>query len=163
MRVKVYRQKGYTVMSNEHLLDGKLSLKAKGLLSLMLALPDTWKYHRKGLAALTNDGTTAIENAIKELIDCGYVIRERERDSKGRLKGAIYHVFETKREVDQLTIFPMLENPTQENPTQDDTLLLYKKKIRNKEIKSAPHFANERVYTKEDFEAIYTNVEDIDI
>lgn len=150
-------------MSNEHLLDEKLSLKAKGLLSLMLALPDTWKYHRKGLAKLTCDGTTAIENTLKELIDRGYVFRERERDNKGRLKGAIYHIFETRREADQLTIFPMLDNPTQDNPTQDDTLLLYKKKILNKEIKKTPHFKNERVYTQEDFDNLYTDVDEIDV
>ena len=150
-------------MSNEHLLDEKLSLKAKGLLSIMLALPDTWKYHRKGLRKLTSDGTTAIESTIKELIERGYVLRERERDSKGRLQGAIYHIFETRREVDQLTVFPMLDNPTYDDQTQDDTLLLYKKKILNKEIKSAPHFANERVYTKEELESMYTEIDDIDI
>ena len=82
---RVERIKDYTVMSNHHLRNKNLSLKAKGLLSQMLSLPDDWDYTLKGLAAINKESVDAIRTAIWELEDAGYVVRTRVRDERGCL------------------------------------------------------------------------------
>ena len=84
---RVERIKDYTVMSNHHLRNKNLSLKAKGLLSQMLSLPDDWDYTLKGLAAINKESVDAIRTAIWELEDAGYVVRTRVRDERGCLRG----------------------------------------------------------------------------
>ena len=64
---RVERTKNYTVMSNQHFKNKSLSLKAKGLLSLMLSLPDDWNYNMQGFASLSRDGIDSVRSAIKEL------------------------------------------------------------------------------------------------
>ena len=91
---RVERSKGYTVMSNHHLRNKELSLKAKGLLSQMLSLPEDWDYTLKGLSLINREKIDAIREAIKELERAGYIVRSRERDEKGRLRGADYVIFE---------------------------------------------------------------------
>ena len=70
---RVEKTKNYTVMSNHHLRDKSLSLKAKGLLSLMLSLPEDWDYTTKGLARICRDGVDSIRSAVQELEQRGYV------------------------------------------------------------------------------------------
>ena len=82
---RVERNKGYTVMSNHHLRNKELSLKAKGLLSQMLSLPEDWDYTLAGLSFINREKIDAIREAIKELERAGYIVRSRERDEKGRL------------------------------------------------------------------------------
>ena len=77
---RVERNKGYTVMSNHHLRNKELSLKAKGLLSQMLSLPEDWDYTLKGLSLINREKIDAIREAIKELERAGYIVRSRERD-----------------------------------------------------------------------------------
>ena len=91
---RVERIKDYTVMSNHHLRNKNLSLKAKGLLSQMLSLPDDWDYTLKGLAAINKESVDAIRTAIWELEDAGYVVRIRVRDERGCLRGCDYYVYE---------------------------------------------------------------------
>lgn len=91
---RVERIKDYTVMSNHHLRNKNLSLKAKGLLSQMLSLPDDWDYTLKGLAAINKESVDAIRTAIWELEDTGYVVRTRVRDERGCLRGCDYYVYE---------------------------------------------------------------------
>ena len=91
---RVERIKDYTVMSNHHLRNKNLSLKAKGLLSQMLSLPDDWDYTLKGLAAINKESVDAIRTAIWELEDAGYVVRTRVRDERGCLRGCDYYVYE---------------------------------------------------------------------
>ncbi len=81
-------------MSNHHLRNKELSLKAKGLLSQMLSLPEDWDYTLKGLSLINREKIDAIREAIKELERAGYIVRSRERDEKGRLRGADYVIFE---------------------------------------------------------------------
>lgn len=82
---RIERTLDYTVMSNHHLKDTALSLKAKGLLSMMLSLPDEWNYTTRGLAAICKEGVDAIGAALKELEARGYLVRRQIRDSKGRI------------------------------------------------------------------------------
>lgn len=113
---RVERNKGYTVMSNHHLRNKELSLKAKGLLSQMLSLPEDWDYTLKGLSLINREKIDAIREAIKELERAGYIVRSRERDAKGRLRGADYVIYD-QPQLPPTPDLPTLENPTQENPT----------------------------------------------
>ena len=126
---RVEKNSGYTVMSNHHLRNQELSLKAKGLLSQMLSLPDNWDYTLKGLSLINREKIDAIREAVRELENAGYIQRSRERDEKGRLRGTTYVIYEQPPKLDLPTLEkstldnptlekPMLEKPTLENPTQ---------------------------------------------
>lgn len=122
---RVERNTGYTVMSNHHLRNKELSLKAKGLLSQMLSLPEDWDYTLAGLSHINREKIDAIREAVKELEKAGYIVRSRERDEKGRLRGADYVIYEqpqpkepeaaTSSEQPPTSDLPTLENPTQLN------------------------------------------------
>ncbi len=117
---RVEKTKDFTVMSNHHLRNVSLSLKAKGLLSLMLSLPDNWDYTTKGLAHICKDGVDSISSAIKELEKQGYLTRRRLRDYHGRL-GDIEYVIHEKPVLPNghdTVLPPKRENPRQVNPRQ---------------------------------------------
>lgn len=82
---RVEKNKNYTTMSNYHLRDPNLSNKARGLLSTMLSLPESWDYTTRGLAKICKDGVDGITAQLRELEQCGYLIRNRIRDSSGRI------------------------------------------------------------------------------
>ena len=127
--VRVHKNKDYTVMSNNHLLNKELSLKAKGLMSLILALPDDWNYSIGGLTTLSNDGRDAVSSTLKTLQNFGYVAIEKIRE-QGQFK-SIYHIFENPQEnIFTDTDFPLRlnrcscadsENPQQQNTNNQDT------------------------------------------
>ena len=119
---RVERNKGYTVMSNHHLRNKELSLKAKGLLSQMLSLPEDWDYTLAGLSHINREKIDAIREAIKELERAGYIVRSRERDEKGRLRGTDYVIFE-QPQTPPVSDLPTLENPTLDNPTLEKPTL----------------------------------------
>lgn len=81
--IRVEKTQNYTVMSNEHLRNKDLSLKAKGLMTLMLSLPPTWDYSIGGLVAICKESHTSIRSAIKELEENRYLVRERKNNEKG--------------------------------------------------------------------------------
>ena len=143
---RVERNKGYTVMSNHHLRNKDLSLKAKGLLSQMLSLPEDWDYTLKGLSLINREQIDAIRAAIRELEQAGYIVRSRERDSQGRLRGADYVIYEQPQPVpDSPTLEnPMLDNPTQEKPTLGKPTQLNKDISSKEKSITAPHPAGEQ-------------------
>ena len=94
---RVERTRDYTVMCNHHLKDSNLSLKAKGLLSMMLSLPDEWNYTTRGLAAICKEGVDAIGKTLKELELAGYIIRRQLRGKDGRISDTEYTIFEKPR------------------------------------------------------------------
>ena len=118
---RVERNKGYTIMSNHHLRNKELSLKAKGLLSQMLSLPEDWDYTLAGLSLINREKIDAIREAVRELERAGYIVRSRERDEKGRLRGAEYVIYE-QPQTPTLDL-PTLENPTLDNPTLENPTL----------------------------------------
>ena len=122
---RVEKNRGYTVMSNHHLRNKDLSLKAKGLLSQMLSLPEDWDFTLKGLSLINREQIDAIRAAVRELEQAGYIVRSRERDSQGRLRGADYIIYEQPQPVpDSPTLEnPTLDNPTLEKPTQEKPTL----------------------------------------
>lgn len=98
--IRVHKSKNFTVMSNVHLRDKKLSLKSKGLLSMMLSLPDDWEYSIAGLCKICKENETAIKSSINELKDFGYIIVKKENPTKmngGRIKYN-YEVYETPQD-----------------------------------------------------------------
>ena len=112
---RIQKNKNYTVMSNYHLRDRELSLKAKGLLSFILSLPEDWSFSVRGLAELSNDGVDSVRSAINELEKHQYLKRYRARDEDGKLGESVYDVFENP---EGLSEKPTTENPTQVNSTQ---------------------------------------------
>ena len=125
---RVEKNRGYTVMSNHHLRNKDLSLKAKGLLSQMLSLPEDWDFTLKGLSLINREQIDAIRASVRELEQAGYIVRSRERDGQGRLRGADYLIYEQPQPApDSPTLEnPMLEKPTQEKPTQGNPTQLNK-------------------------------------
>lgn len=118
MVIRVDKNSNYTVMCNYHLRDKNITFKAKGVLSLVLSLPDSWNYTIEGLAAISKEGVSAIRSALQELEAAGYVVRKRVRDNKGLLREAEYTFFE--RPVSECEN-PILENPRLENRRQINT------------------------------------------
>ena len=117
---RIDKTRDYTVMSNHHLRNKSLSLKAKGLLSLMLSLPDNWDYTTKGLACICKDGIDSISSAIKELESAGYVIRRRLRNAQGRLTEIEYIIMEQPQPPGVSESSPNPEKPKRENPILDN-------------------------------------------
>ena len=89
---RVKKSTNYTVMSNHHLRDKSLSLKAKGLLSQILSLLEEWDFTLQGLAYINQEQLDAIRQAVHELERAGYIVRARERDNRGRLCGTEYSI-----------------------------------------------------------------------
>jgi len=116
---RIEKTRDYTVMSNHHLRDMSLSLKAKGLLSLMLSLPEEWDYTMKGLARICKDGVDSISGGIRELEARGYLIRERVRGANGQLGSIEYTILEQPKEPAPVQEKPIREKPVQANPTLD--------------------------------------------
>ena len=145
---RIEKTRDYTVMSNYHLRDRSLSLKAKGLLSLMLSLPEDWDYTMKGLARICKDGIDSISGGIRELEAHGYLVRERVRNENGQLGSIEYTILEQPQAPAQelvqnpapvrgkpirekpVQVNPMLDAPIQEDPAQLNT------KEQNKELSS---------------------------
>lgn len=116
---RVERTRDYTVMCNHHLKDSNLSLKAKGLLSMMLSLPDEWNYTTRGLAAICKEGVDAIGKTLKELELAGYIIRRQLRGKDGRISDTEYTIFEKPRKPSP----PDTTLPDTENPYLDNAIL----------------------------------------
>ena len=174
---RVEKNKGYTVMSNHHLRNHALSLKAKGLLSQMLSLPDDWDYTLQGLAQINKESIDAIREAVRELERAGYIKRSRERDERGCLRGTVYTIYEqphtepTPEEPAQALPAsenptlekPMLDKPTLENPMQLNIKSTKKRKRQSKDLSITDSIpfpsgfpdatAQKRTETKETFES----------
>lgn len=117
---RVEKNHSYTVMANHHLRDERLSLKSKGLLSLILSLPDDWRISIEGMTQFSADGKDAIRSAIRELTDAGYITRAQTHSEAGTFSGYDYVVHETPV-ASPSSGFPTMEKPTTENPTLRNT------------------------------------------
>ena len=120
---RVEKNQNYSVMSNYHLRDENLTLKAKGLLSQMLSLPDGWDYTLTGLAQINREGKDAIRTAVQELEQAGYIIRRQTHDSAGNFAGNEYIIYEQPTTLPTAQAYaeygPEEESPLSENPTTD--------------------------------------------
>ena len=113
---RVIREKDYTVMAHHHLRNRDLSLKAKGLLSIMLSLPENWDYSIRGLVSLSRDGEDSVRNGLHELERARYVVRKRRRSSSGQWDGYDYFVYEKPQTPDPDN--PQPGDPGQGKPAQ---------------------------------------------
>ena len=121
--IRVNKTKNDTVMSNEHLKDKRLSLKAKGLLSVMLSLPDTWDYSISGLVAICKEGETSVKSTLNELKSCGYLVVTKKMPNEtesGRIE-YVYDIFEHaqtgKQPVEKQGVENVLQLSTKESST----------------------------------------------
>jgi len=157
---RVEKTRDYTVMANHHLKNKDLSLKSKGLLSQMLSLPEDWDYTLKGLSLINRESIDAIREAVRELEQAGYIVRTRERNEFGHLKGTDYTIFEKPHQIAESAVVgepmseipvlgkpmlenpildnPVLEKPTLENPTQLNTKTTNKDPLMTKGSKNHP-------------------------
>ena len=118
---RVQRTRDYTVMSNYHLKDKGLTLKSKGLLSMILSLPEEWNYTTRGLASICKEGVDAIGSALKELETAGYIVRRQLRGANGRITDTEYIIYEQPqpKKLDMLpsdVVSPDTENPDTVKP-----------------------------------------------
>ena len=113
---RIERTRDYTVMSNHHLRNANLSLKAKGLLSMMLSLPEDWNYTTRGLAKICKEGVDAIGAALRELEAAGYIVRHKMRDRQGRISDTEYVIYEQPQLRKPDTDSPDTENPDMDKP-----------------------------------------------
>lgn len=135
--IRVNKTKNYTVLSNHHFREKAMSLKAKGLLSLMLSLPDDWNYSIAGLVSLSKDGKDSVMAALAELEKFGYLTRLRTTNSKGQFSGVEYNIFEepqAKKPVaeNQNSANQNADNANAEEPPQLKTK--FTKNLNNKEL-----------------------------
>ena len=134
---RIERTRDYTVMSNHHLRNANLSLKAKGLLSMMLSLPEDWNYTTRGLAKICKEGVDAIGSALKELETAGYIVRRQLRGTNGRITDTEYVIYE-QPQPDMShpdTASPDTENPDMVKPdTEKPTELNIEKSNTEKTI-----------------------------
>ena len=144
---RVNRSKGYTVMSNHHLRNKELTLKAKGLLSQMLSLPEDWDYTLAGLSSINRESVDAIRTAVLELEKAGYITREQGRDAQGKLTPIVYTIYEQpQKSPSQNKTLPVLENPIAvnspllENPKTDNPYM--EKPLLEKPISDNPSSEN---------------------
>ena len=140
---RVQKTQNYTIMSNHHLRNKTLSLKAKGLLSLMLSLPEDWDYTTRGLASICKEGVDSVCATVRELEAAGYIIRRRIRDKNGQMRGMEYMVLEQPQPPEQgpeeatpkcaqpKQAEPKREKPVQENPAQLNTKEIKKEETNN--------------------------------
>lgn len=122
MIIKAERNGNYTTMSNYHLKDKNLSLKAKGLLSMILSLPESWTYSIKGLITISKESRLAIENALKELKENHYIWIEKIYPDKTESHKIeyIYHIYEIPYSDNQDMENQDLDNQALENQTLDN-------------------------------------------
>ena len=149
---RIEKTRNYTVMSNYHLKDKRLSFKAKGLLSYMLSLPDTWDFSLKGLCSASKDNLTAIRSTLKELQELKYLVIKKlmpNETKSGRIEYE-YIVFEFPLDKKQDTGFLYLENLHLENTNIVNTKKNIKKKNSKKNFE-------QRNYSSDDLNDLYDN------
>lgn len=132
----VQRATGYTVMSNYHLRDKNLKLGTKGLLSVILSLPEDWDYTIAGLAVVCGVGKDAIRAAVNELEKAGYITRKQVKAEGGKFGGNQYIIREVPEVVSApLSGFPTTENPSTEKPlTENPTEIITDEVITDEHI-----------------------------
>lgn len=149
--IRVNKTANYTVLSNYHFKEKGMSLKAKGLLSLMLSLPDDWNYSISGLVTLSKDGKDSVMSALGELETFGYLTRLRTTDSKGKFTGVEYNIYEQPQEENPVAGKQNSGKSNEENPQQLNT-----KELNIKE-------SNTDIIYIEEYSSILNNIKDIEL
>lgn len=156
--MRVHKTDNYTVMSNNHFKEREMSLKAKGLLSLMLSLPNSWDYSISGLVKLSKDGKDGVMSALGELEKFGYLQRVRIKDSKGKFSGIEYNIYEQPQEAFPIADNPISANQNEDKPISEKPPQLNTKGLNTKEVNTKGLNTNKDIYR----EAL-NNIQDIEL
>lgn len=159
--VRVHKTGNFTVMSNYHFKEKSMSLKAKGLLSLMLSLPDDWNYSISGLVKLSKDGKDGVMSALAELEKFGYLSRTKLTNEKGQFSGVEYNIYEQPQKDNPSAEIPKSANQNEEkaNAEEPPQLITNELNINNKKLKELK--TKEKIEINiEDYASILKNVED---
>lgn len=146
---RIHKEKDYSVIDNYLFRDKNLSLRGKGLLALILSLPDDWKYSIEGLSSLVPDGKNTVIKSLDELMDLGYIIRKQDTDESGKFTGYVYDIFEKP-----CAYQPFSENENTENNALSNTNLL-NTNIENTKNDITPIIPAEIAKRKEMFEQFW--------
>lgn len=133
--MRIHKTANFTVMSNFHFKEKQMSLKAKGLLSLMLSLPDDWNYSVSGLCKLSKDGKDSVMSALSELEKFGYLSRSRITDNRGRFCGVEYDIYEAPQVKKPVSEKQISENRISGKQNSENPPLLNTNQSSIKEIK----------------------------
>jgi hypothetical protein len=145
---RVEKTNNFTIMSNYHFKDKRLSLKAKGLLSTMLSLPESWDYTLAGLEKICREGITAIRSAVAELEKCGSLERERIRNASGQYEDIEYIIREKPLSDEPLYGEPAQEKPTSENPTAASRISENRIQLRTDDINNPDYKEKKKLNTE---------------
>ena len=146
---RIHKKNDYSVISNYLFKDRRLSLRGKGMLALILSLPDEWKYSIEGLATLVPDGRNTVIKALDELMDLGYIVRKQETDGNGKFAGYVYDIYE-----EPSVCSPFTENRKTENDTLSNTNIV-NTNIVNTNSSNTPIIPAEIAKRKELFEQFW--------
>ena len=132
---RIHKEDNYVIVDKAFLLNEKISLKAKGLLALLLSYPDNWQFYEAEIVQHAADKANSLSSGLKELIENGYIVRKLGKDETGKFKGYEYHIY---------------EKPITEKPITENSVLLNNKDTKNKDTKnkntktaSSPELASE--------------------
>lgn len=162
--MRVHKTSNFTVMSNYHFKEKGMSLKAKGLLSLMLSLPETWNYSVSGLVSLSKDGKDSVMSALQELEKFGYLTRQQLVNSKGQFSGIEYHIYEEPQQGIPVAEKQNAASPISANQHADYPPLLNNNQLSTKENKSIKESSTkaEAISESEMYE-ILVDIDDTDL
>ena len=143
---RIHKEDNYVIVDKAFLLNEKISLKAKGLLALLLSYPDNWQFYEAEIVQHTADKANSLSSGLKELIENGYIVRKLGKDETGKFKGYEYHIYEkpiTEKPITEKPIMekpitekPITEKPITEKPITENSVLLNNKDTKNKDTKN---------------------------
>jgi hypothetical protein len=128
---RIHKEDNYVIVDKAFLLNEKISLKAKGLLALLLSYPDNWQFYEAEIVQHAADKANSLSSGLKELIENGYIVRKLGKDETGKFKGYEYHIYEKP-----ITEKPITEKPITEKPITENSVLLNNKDTKNKDTKN---------------------------
>ena len=143
---RIHKEDNYVIVDKAFLLNEKISLKAKGLLALLLSYPDNWQFYEAEIVQHAADKANSLSSGLKELIENGYIVRKLGKDETGKFKGYEYHIYEkpiTEKPIMEnpitekpITEKPITEKPITEKPITENSVLLNNKDTKNKDTKN---------------------------
>ena len=164
--VRVHKNANFTVMSNYHFKEKKMSLKAKGLLSLMLSLPDDWNYSISGLVTLSKDGKDSVMSALAELEEFGYLVRNRTTNDKGQFSGIEYNIYEQPQRDLPSADMQKADNQQEDNAKAENQPQLNTKltnNLNNKELKQSNKDIGKNHFDISIYKEILSHIRDIEL
>ena len=140
---RIHKEDNFVIIDKAFLLNEEISLKAKGLLALLLSYPDNWQFYKAEIVQHTTDKENSLNSGLKELIENGYIVRKQRKDENGKFEGYEYHVYEkpsTEKPSTEKpsTEKPSTEKPSTEKPSTEKPILLNNKNTKNKNTKTTP-------------------------